>query len=127
MRRRSHAQSCAPNCADFPGTHPILGRSQQVGDRITGGDIYGIVHENSLIEHRIMLPPNARGTITYLAPAGQYNIDEELIEVDFQGSKKVRAEIAGSRARRCRGWEGENRCSGSRPKLTSRNLRRQLP
>lgn len=65
----------------------------QVGDRITGGDIYGIVHENSLLEHRIMLPPNARGTITYLAPHGQYNIDEEIIEVDFQGTKKVIAGI----------------------------------
>jgi vacuolar-type H+-ATPase catalytic subunit A/Vma1 len=32
----------------------------QVGDRITAGDIYGIVHENSLVEHRIMLPPNAK-------------------------------------------------------------------
>lgn len=62
-----------------------------MGDRITGGDIYGIVHENTLMEHRVMLPPNARGTITYLAPHGQYNIEEEIIEVEFQGAKKVRA------------------------------------
>lgn len=63
---------------------------QQVGDRITAGDIYGIVHENSLVEHRIMLPPGAKGTITYIAPAGHYNVNEELIEVDFMGQKKVR-------------------------------------
>ncbi|GIL90430.1 hypothetical protein Vretimale_19760 [Volvox reticuliferus] len=60
----------------------------KVGDRITGGDIYGIVAENSLIEHRLMLPPGARGSVTYIAPAGHYNVDEEIIEVDFQGQKK---------------------------------------
>ncbi|EFJ49018.1 vacuolar ATP synthase, subunit A [Volvox carteri f. nagariensis] len=60
----------------------------KVGDRITGGDIYGIVAENSLIEHRLMLPPGARGTVTYIASSGHYNVDEEIIEVDFQGQKK---------------------------------------
>lgn len=60
-----------------------------MGDRITGGDIYATVHENTLMEHRVMLPPNARGTITYMAPHGQYNIEEEVIEVEFNGTKKV--------------------------------------
>ena len=63
---------------------------RQVGDRITGGDIYGLVNENSLIQHSIMLPPNARGNITFVAPAGMYNVEEEVIEVEFQGTKKVR-------------------------------------
>ncbi len=62
----------------------------QVNDRITAGDIYGIVPENSLVEHRIMLPPGAKGTISYIAPAGHYTVDEEIIEVDFMGTKKVR-------------------------------------
>lgn len=65
----------------------------QVGDRITGGDIYGVVHENSLMEHRIMLPPNARGNITYIAPAGQYGLTEKVIELEFGGVKKVGAEL----------------------------------
>uniref|UniRef100_A0A7R9VXR1 H(+)-transporting two-sector ATPase n=1 Tax=Chlamydomonas euryale TaxID=1486919 RepID=A0A7R9VXR1_9CHLO len=60
----------------------------KVGDRITAGDIYGVVYENSLVEHRVMLPPGARGNITYIAPSGNYNIEEEVIEVEFQGSKK---------------------------------------
>ena len=40
----------------------------KVGDLISGGDIFGIVPENNLIEHRIMLPPNARGRITPTSP-----------------------------------------------------------
>ena len=79
---------------------PALDRSRQwefdptgfkVGDRITGGDIYGVVHENSLMDHKIMLPPAARGNITYIAPAGGYSITDKVIEVEFGGVKKVRA------------------------------------
>lgn len=36
-----------------------------------------------------MLPPGAKGTVSYIAPAGHYNINEEIIEVDFMGQKKV--------------------------------------
>jgi len=51
----------------------------KVGDRITGGDIYGIVHENSLMDHKVMLPPNARGNVSYIAPAGQYSLEDKVI------------------------------------------------
>jgi V-type H+-transporting ATPase subunit A len=63
-------------------------RNFKIGDRITGGDIYGVVHENSLMEHRVMLPPNARGNITHLAPAGQYSLTDKVIEIEFGGEKK---------------------------------------
>ena len=33
----------------------------RVGDHVSGGDVFGVVQENSLIEHRIMIPPNAKG------------------------------------------------------------------
>lgn len=52
----------------------------RVGSHITGGDIYGIVHENSLIEHRLMLPPRARGTVTYVAPPGNYTINVSRLQ-----------------------------------------------
>ncbi|CAO3648834.1 unnamed protein product [Cunninghamella echinulata] len=58
----------------------------KVGDHITGGDAYGKVFENSLVSnHSILLPPKARGTITYLAPKGQYTIDDVVLEADFEG------------------------------------------
>ena len=59
-----------------------------VGDHISGGDIFGSVFENSLIDdHKILLPPRARGTITWLAPEGDYTVDEKIIEVEFDGVK----------------------------------------
>lgn len=42
---------------------------------MTGGDIFGIVPENKMIKHRIMLHPKAKGTVTYIAPAGNYTLE----------------------------------------------------
>ncbi|KAG7008229.1 hypothetical protein G7Y79_00006g018490 [Physcia stellaris] len=50
----------------------------KVGDHITGGDVFGSVYENSLLDdHKILLPPRARGTITRIAEKGSYNVDEK--------------------------------------------------
>lgn len=60
-----------------------------MGDRLTGGDIYADVQENSLLSHRIMAQPNARGTIKYIAPAGEYSLDDKVLELEFGGVKKA--------------------------------------
>jgi V-type H+-transporting ATPase subunit A len=62
--------------------------TKKVGDMITGGDIWGIVFENSLLdEHKILLPPRVRGTITKIAEAGSYTVDEKILEIEFDGKK----------------------------------------
>ncbi|KIW57990.1 V-type proton ATPase catalytic subunit A [Exophiala xenobiotica] len=59
------------------------------GDHISGGDIWGKVVENSLLnEHRILMPPRARGTIKKIAPKGEYTVDEPLLTVEFNGETK---------------------------------------
>ncbi|KAJ1935781.1 H(+)-transporting V1 sector ATPase subunit A, partial [Linderina pennispora] len=60
--------------------------SFKAGDHIAGGDMFGSVYENSLLrKHNIMLPPNARGTITYIAPAGKYTVADVVLETEFEG------------------------------------------
>ncbi|KAL2842422.1 vacuolar ATP synthase catalytic subunit A [Aspergillus pseudoustus] len=60
----------------------------KVGDHITGGDVWGSVFENSLLnDHKILLPPRARGTITRIAEAGSYTVEEQLLEIEFNGTK----------------------------------------
>ncbi|CAF1401220.1 unnamed protein product [Adineta ricciae] len=59
----------------------------RIGSHITGGDIFGRVTENKLIEHRIMLHPKARGTITYIAPEGNYTLEDVVLETEFDGTK----------------------------------------
>jgi V-type H+-transporting ATPase subunit A len=59
----------------------------RVGDSITGGDIYGTVVENSLIVHKIMLPPLASGTIKWIAEAQELTLEENVIQIDkFDGT-----------------------------------------
>jgi V-type H+-transporting ATPase subunit A len=60
----------------------------KVGDRMTGGDIYADVQENSLLNHRIMAQPLARGTVTYIAPPGEYSLTDKVLELEFGGVKK---------------------------------------
>ena len=52
----------------------------QVGDHISGGDIFGCVYENSLVDnHKIMLGPRGLGTITYIADKGSYAVDVSVL------------------------------------------------
>ncbi|XP_063230137.1 V-type proton ATPase catalytic subunit A isoform X1 [Bacillus rossius redtenbacheri] len=59
----------------------------KVGNHITGGDVYGLVHENTLIKHRMLLPPRAKGTVTYIAPPGNYTVDDVVLETEFDGER----------------------------------------
>ncbi|KAI0977044.1 ATP synthase alpha/beta family, nucleotide-binding domain-containing protein [Xylaria arbuscula] len=62
--------------------------SLKVGDHIAGGDVWGTVFENSFIKvHKILLPPRARGTITKIAPKGEYTVEEKILEIEFNGTK----------------------------------------
>lgn len=47
----------------------------KIGSHITGGDLFGLVHENTLVKHRLMLPPKAKGTVVFQAPPGNYKVD----------------------------------------------------
>lgn len=47
----------------------------QMGSHLTGGDIYAIVHENTLVKQKLMLPPKSKGTVTYIAEPGSYTVD----------------------------------------------------
>lgn len=57
----------------------------KVGSHLTGGDIFGTVHENSLINHKIMLNPKARGTVVRVAETGNYHVDDVVLETEFEG------------------------------------------
>merc|ERR1739848_159870 len=60
----------------------------KIGEKLSGGSIFGTVQENALLEHRLMCPPSAAGVVTYIAPPGQYSVNEEVLELEFNGEKK---------------------------------------
>ena len=49
-----------------------------VGTRVSGGTILGTVPETPLVAHRVMVPPDMSGTLTWLAPAGEYTLTEPV-------------------------------------------------
>lgn len=59
----------------------------KIGSHVTGGDIYGTVFENRMVKHKMMLPPKARGTVTWIAEPGNYTVTDKILEVEFDGEK----------------------------------------
>ena len=56
------------------------------GSLVSGGDIIGSCFENDLFsDHKILLPPKAKGKIVELAPEGDYTINDPVIEIEFEG------------------------------------------
>jgi V/A-type H+/Na+-transporting ATPase subunit A len=60
----------------------------KVGQAVSGGMILGTVPETESLEHRIMVTPEVSGTLTWLAPEGEYAIEEPIAKV-----KTERAEV----------------------------------
>lgn len=59
------------------------------GKLLVGGDIIGTVLENDLFnEHKILLPPKAKGRVVSQQLEGSYNINQEIIELEHDGKTK---------------------------------------
>lgn len=50
---------------------------KKAGDPVSGGDILGTVQETEVVEHKIMVPPNVRGTLETLS-AGSFTVEEVI-------------------------------------------------
>ncbi|HEX9012405.1 MAG TPA: V-type ATP synthase subunit A, partial [Anaerolineaceae bacterium] len=51
------------------------------GDTVSGGVILGTVPETSALEHRVMVPPNLSGTLTWVAEAGKYTLEDTIARI----------------------------------------------
>ena len=51
------------------------------GDQLGGGDIYATCPETESIIHKVMVPPNISGTVTFAAPDGQYTVNSKILEI----------------------------------------------
>ena len=51
------------------------------GDKLAGGDIYATCPETESIIHKVMVPPNISGTVTFAAPDGQYTVNSKILEI----------------------------------------------
>lgn len=61
--------------------------TKKVGDVVTSGDVIGVVQENVLIEHRIMVPFGVKGEITKIFK-GDFTVDETVCVVKTDKDRK---------------------------------------
>lgn len=59
-----------------------------IGEILYSGDIVGIVQETPLIEHKIMVPPNNSGKVTFIVKEGDYTIKDEIYHLKKSGEEK---------------------------------------
>ncbi len=52
----------------------------KIGDKVVGGDIIGVVQETAVVECRIMVPPDVKGTIKSIKE-GEFTVEEEVCVV----------------------------------------------
>ena len=61
----------------------------KAGDKVVGGDIIGTVPETPVVLHKIMVPPNLKGTLKKVVPAGQYNVHQTVAVVTKEDGTDV--------------------------------------
>jgi V/A-type H+-transporting ATPase subunit A len=54
---------------------------KSISKELKGGNIVGSVQETPAIEHKIMVPPNINGILVYIAPEGDYTIEDEIFRL----------------------------------------------
>ncbi len=60
-----------------------------VGDAVRGGDLLGSVPETSLIEHRVLVPPDVSGRVLWVAPSGAYTLAQPIARVETAAGERA--------------------------------------
>jgi len=59
----------------------------KVGDQLLPGQIYGVVPETQLVEHRLMVPPALSGTVIEVSADGRYTINDCVVKIKDENDK----------------------------------------
>ncbi len=58
------------------------------GEHVEGGAILGSVPETANLEHRVMVPPEMAGELTWVAPVGEHTIEEPIARIRIDGQER---------------------------------------
>jgi V-type H+-transporting ATPase subunit A len=57
----------------------------KIGDRVSGGDLLGVVYENDIFyQHKIMVPPKMFGRVKEIMPAGMYSVSQPVVVLEWE-------------------------------------------
>ncbi|MFN8384968.1 MAG: V-type ATP synthase subunit A [Anaerolineales bacterium] len=60
----------------------------KVGDEVKGGVILGVAMETDTFEHRVMVHPDDKGTLTWVASAGEYTVNDTIAKIKMGKEEK---------------------------------------
>ena len=61
----------------------------KAGDKVVGGDILGTVPETPVVLHKVMVPPNLKGTLKSVVSAGKYNVKQTVAVLTREDGTEV--------------------------------------
>jgi len=59
----------------------------EAGKEVEGGQVLGVVQETPVVLHKIMVPPDVSGKLTFVASEGDYTIEEIIATVKGEGKE----------------------------------------
>lgn len=92
----------------------------KVDDNVIGGQIIGIVMETETFEHRIMVPPDLSGTLTWVADEGEYTIEEPIARLKVGKEEKELTMLQRWPVRRYRPYKA--RLTSTMPLITGQRI-----
>lgn len=60
----------------------------KAGDVVRGGEVIASVRETESVEHLVMAPPGIGGTLAWVAPDGEYHLDDAIAVVSGGGDER---------------------------------------
>ena len=60
----------------------------EAGESVEEGAFLGVVPETPLIEHRVMVPPDVSGRLTWVAPRGEYTIVDPVARLETETGER---------------------------------------
>lgn len=78
----------------------------KTGDEVKGGAILGVVMETETLEHRVMLNPDDSGTVTWVAPVGEYKVTDPIAKLKMGREEKTVTMLQRWPVRRARPFVG---------------------
>ena len=59
------------------------------GESATPGQILGTIAETPLIEHKVLVPPDASGKVKHIVPPGDYTIEDEICALESESGTRT--------------------------------------
>src|SRR5687767_11958143 len=92
----------------------------KVGDEVKGGAILGVAMETDTFKHRVMLNPDDSGTITWVAAAGEYTVNDPIVKLKMGKEEKAVTMLQRWPVRRARPFV--NRRGANIPLITGQRI-----